>query len=294
MNRYFRAIGFLNDFSREKYERIVENITFRPENLSEIEKNNPKYILMDKCLEYSPNIGVCVRVIRDNKGNTYREAVFPYYKNTDLNNNIECSFEKKISGEEFIGVFEDVNLSENIYFYVQNSDEIYKIKNIKDTICKIGISGLSIAGNVILPIAKNARDRENTLEFHKNRINLLNRAYNGDHNAFVEVRQDDILTNVKVSEQIFEKSMDIYSIVDSSFIPCGAECDLYSVLGEIVGYERVENSITHEGLYLLRVSVKGVIIKICINEKDLLGEPQIGLRFKGTVWLQGYIKSCDN
>lgn len=291
MNRYFRAIGFLDNFSREDYERIVENITYRSENLGEIEKDNPKYILMDKCLEYSKNIGICVRVIRDRKGNVFRETAFPYYKNTDLVKEENCSFEKKISGEEFIGVYEDENLVENVYFFVQNADEIYKIKNIKDTKCRIGISGLSIAGNVILPIKKNDAEKESTRNFHKNRVNLINKANDGDHSAFATVRHDDIMTNVTVSEQIFVEAMDIYTIVDSSFIPCGAECDLYSVLGDIADYKRVENSITNEGLYLLDVVVKGVTLKICINEKDLFGEPQVGYRFKGTVWLQGFINS---
>lgn len=291
MNRYFRAIGFLDNFSREDYERIVESITYRSENLEEIEKNHPKYILMDKCLEYSKDIGICVRVIKDSKGNIYRESVFPYYKNTNMTKEDNCSFEKKISGEEFIGVYEDINLSENVYFFVQNADEIYKIRNIKDTKCKIGISGLSIAGNVILPIKKNDTEIEDTRNFHKKRVNLLSKAYDGDQGAFAAVKHEDILTNVTVSEQIFVEAMDIYTIVDSSFIPCGAECDLYSVLGDIADYKRVENSVTKEGIYLLDVLVKGVTIKICINEKDLFGEPQKGYRFKGTVWLQGFINS---
>ena len=104
------------------------------------------------------------------------------------------------------------------------------------------------------------------------------------------VRYDDILTNVTVSEQVFIESMDIYTVVDSSFIPCGAECDLYSVLGEIVDFEKIVNVRTKDNIYVLDVSVKGVVIKICINEKDLFGEPQIGFRFKGTVWLQGRLK----
>ena len=84
--------------------------------------------------------------------------------------------------------------------------------------------------------------------------------------------------------------MDIYTVVDSSFIPCGAECDLYSVLGEISDFKKTENYLTGESVYILSVSVKEQIIKICINEKDLFGEPQVGFRFKGTVWLQGRVK----
>ena len=98
------------------------------------------------------------------------------------------------------------------------------------------------------------------------------------------------MTNVTVSEQVFVESMDIYTVVDSSFIPCGAECDLYSVLGEITDFKKIENAISGEEVYILDVNVKGEILKICINEKDLFGEPQVGFRFKGTVWLQGRIK----
>ena len=29
---------------------------------------------------------------------------------------------------------------------------------------------------------------------------------------------------------------------------------------------------------------------VCINRKDLLGDPQVGRRFKGTVWLQGQLQ----
>lgn len=34
-------------------------------------------------------------------------------------------------------------------------------------------------------------------------------------------------------------------------------------------------------------------LDICINEKDLLGEPDVGRRFKGVIWLQGNINFPD-
>ena len=290
MNRYFRAIGFLDNFTIRDYEHIVEDITFRPEGSVVADNLNAKYLILDKCLDCGENFGICVRIIKDDKGNIHRDSVFPYFRTEDYVKHEYCSFEKKITGEEFLGVYEDLNLGENIFFYVQNSDELYKRKTLKDTSCSISISGLSIAGNVILPIKKNDVERENAKEFNKNRVDLLSKANDGDHNAFATVRYDDILTNVMVSEQIFVESMDIYTVVDSSFIPCGAECDLYSVLGEISDFKKVENYLSGESVYILSVSVKEQIIKICINEKDLFGEPQVGFRFKGTVWLQGRVK----
>ena len=289
MNRYFRAVGFLNNFSIQEYEKLVEEIVFRPEGSVIADNPGASYFIIDKNLDCGENIGICVRIIKDKKGNIHRDCVFPYLRNEEYTEHDVCSFEKKISGEEFLGVYEDLNLGESIFFYVQNVDELYKKKNLKTAKCSVAISGLSIAGNVILPIKKNETQRESAKEFNKKRINLLNRANDGDHNAFATVRYDDIMTNVTVSEQVFVESMDIYTVVDSSFIPCGAECDLYSVLGEIVDFKLIQNAMSGENVYVLKVSVKGVVLTICINEKDLFGEPQIGFRFKGTVWLQGRV-----
>lgn len=289
MNRYFRAVGFLNNFSIQEYEKLVEDIVFRPEGSVIADNPKAKYFIIDKNLDCGENIGICVRIIKDAKGNIHRDCVFPYLRNDEYTKHEVCSFEKKISGEEFLGVYEDLNLGENIFFYVQNVDELYKKNNLKSAKCSVAIAGLSIAGNVILPIKKDETQRENAKEYNKKRINLLNRANDGDHNAFATVRYDDIMTNVMVSEQVFVESMDIYTVVDSSFIPCGAECDLYSVLGEIVDFQMIQNALSGENIYILKVSVKGVVLTIGINEKDLFGEPQIGFRFKGTVWLQGRV-----
>ena len=290
MNRYFRAVGFLNNFTIQEYEKIVEDITFRPEGSAIADHPQAKYFILDKSLDCGENIGICVRIIKDTKGNIHRDTVFPYLRTTNYVEHKTCSFEKKISGEEFLGVYEDANLGENIFFYVQNVDELYKKNVLKEIESSVSISGLSIAGTVILPIKKDDIQKQNASEYNKNRANLLNKASNGDRNAFAAVRYDDIMTNVTVSEQVFVESMDIYTVVDSSFIPCGAECDLYSVLGEIVDFKMIHNNVSGENIYVLNVLVKGTVIPVCINEKDLFGEPQIGFRFKGTVWLQGRIK----
>ena len=290
MNRYFRAIGFLEDFNREKYEQIVEDIMFRPDNSVIRTVLNNNHVLVDKLLETGNNKGICVRVIKDEKGTMYRESVFPYFKTDHFEEHNNCSFEKKITGEEFLGVYEELNLGENVFFHVLNIDEAYKKKANPESDCHISISALSIAGNVILPIKKNEHEIEEVRNFNNNRVRLLNMANDGDQNAFATIRRDDILTNVTVSEQIFVNEMDIYSVVDSSFIPCGAECDLYSILGEIIDYRKEENRLSGEKIYELDVLVKGVLLKVSIHEKDLLGEPEVGFRFKGTVWLQGFVR----
>ena len=82
---------------------------------------------------------------------------------------------------------------------------------------------------------------------------------------------------------------DIFSIVSTSFIPYGIECDQYSIVATILEYEKIQNSITNEGLHHMKVECNDLVFEICINEKDLEGQPAIGRRFKGTVWMQGSV-----
>ena len=82
---------------------------------------------------------------------------------------------------------------------------------------------------------------------------------------------------------------DILSIVMSHFMPCGVECDQYSVLGEIVDFNFVKNIVTDEEICVMILSCNDLQFDICINRADLYGEPAVGRRFKGTIWMQGYI-----
>lgn len=46
---------------------------------------------------------------------------------------------------------------------------------------------------------------------------------------------------------------------------------------------------TNEEVYELRISCNDLEIDVCINTNDLMGEPEVGRRFKGVIWLQGSI-----
>ena len=72
-------------------------------------------------------------------------------------------------------------------------------------------------------------------------------------------------------------------------MPYGVECEQYSDLGEIVSCRLVKNVLTEEEVYQMMLLCNEVKIAICINKGDLLGEPEVGRRFKGNIWLQGTI-----
>ena len=82
---------------------------------------------------------------------------------------------------------------------------------------------------------------------------------------------------------------DVFSLVDTYFMPYGVECDQYSILGEIQECRRVTNSMTGEHVWLMTLECNELNFDVCINEKDLFGEPMAGRRFKGVIWLQGAV-----
>lgn len=83
---------------------------------------------------------------------------------------------------------------------------------------------------------------------------------------------------------------DVLSIVDSYFMPYGIESDQYAILGEILDCRLEQNNLTRENVWVLDICCNEMNFGVCINQKDLVGEPQVGRRFKGIVWMQGSIK----
>ncbi|MEG1836116.1 MAG: DUF3881 family protein, partial [Oscillospiraceae bacterium] len=82
---------------------------------------------------------------------------------------------------------------------------------------------------------------------------------------------------------------DVFSIVDTYFMPYGVECDQYSILGEIREMKLLKNKSTDVELMEITVEVNELVFDICVPKKDILGEPAVGRRFKANIWLQGYI-----
>ena len=117
---------------------------------------------------------------------------------------------------------------------------------------------------------------------------LVKEAMNGDESAIESLTVQEMDTYSMISKRI--ETEDVLSIVTTYFMPCGLECDQYSILGEILKYEIRENSLTKEKIYVMTIECNGLEFDICINKEDLLGEPEVGRRIKASIWLQGRLQ----
>ena len=115
----------------------------------------------------------------------------------------------------------------------------------------------------------------------------MNAARTGDPAAIESLTLDDIDTYSKVSRRLITE--DVFTIVDTYIMPYGIECDRYSILGEILGLQSIENEYTGEELYVMTLEVNGLTFDVCVPVKEVVGEPGVGRRFKGNIWMQGVI-----
>ena len=110
---------------------------------------------------------------------------------------------------------------------------------------------------------------------------------NENESAIESLTLEDMDTYTTISRRIQKE--DVFSLVDTYFMPFGVECDQYSILGEIAECNLIKNTLTGEDIYLMAISCNDVVFDLCINKEDVYGEPAVGRRFKGSIWMQGYI-----
>lgn len=288
MHEYLRAIGFSRIQGKEELKKLL-HITEEEYQSEKTAGSRNGSDFSERKKEFAPGMGIILRGEYDEDGEYQREYYFPYFQGKHEKFYESISIERHAEKESYAGVCDDLSMGVTIIFYVQN---------VADYLCErqLGLSGkravtvkfagLSTEGKILLPVEKRMTEEENS-EAVLQRTRLMKAAREGDEEAIENLTLEDMDTYSMISRRIAEE--DVFSIVSTYFMPCGVECDHYSVLGEILKYELTENSLTKEKIYVLTLESHDLIFEVCINEKDMLGEPAVGRRFKGIVWLQGEI-----
>ena len=223
----------------------------------------------------------------DEDGNYQRDYYLPYFQGKQEKLYDMVTVERHAEKESYAGVCDDLSLGVSIIFYVQNVADLLneqRLNQLSSCTVTLRFSGLSTVGKILLPVIKGMTEEENS-DAVLQRTKLIQAARDGDEEAIENLTLEDMDIYSMISRRIADE--DVFSIVSTYFMPYGVECDHYSILGEILEYELVENSLTKEKIYVLTVESHDLIFEVCINQRDLLGEPQVGRRFKGVIWLQG-------
>lgn len=277
MHSYLRAIGF-SDISKKEMKEIIKDIIQNyDEKMIVEEENNRVFAEISKSFGYDCGITVCGEY--DENDEFQQEYYFPYFRGTGITTREDVVIERRSEKECFSGACDDVRIGVTLIFYLANAGKYLneKYKNSLDyKRTTVTLSGLSTEGRILLPIRKNMEQIERDHQVTRKREQLIHEARNGNEEAMENLTMEDMDTYSMISRRIVNE--DVFSIVDSYFMPYGMECDRYNVMGEIVELVETENELTGEKLYEMTINCNEVQFDICMNQQDLMGEPQVGTK----------------
>lgn len=290
MHQYLRAVGFSNIENKKQIRELMNDVVIAPNRREFIETGRDS-ILVEYSKNYCNSCGITLRGEYDESNSLTLDFYYPFVQADEVSTTEEVSIERHTDKESFAGMCEDYRLGATLIYYIQNGMSVMKhmgsgeIDKAKVSTC---LSALSLGATIMLPIQKDPKQKEMIRKASADRSKRIIAAKNGDEEAIEQLTLEDIDTYSAVSKRILKD--DVFSLVDSYFMPNGVECDHYSILAEITGYTLETNSYSSEKVYAFDLSCNGLTLKVCLNEKDLLGEPEIGRRFRGNIWLQGELR----
>ncbi len=296
MHKYLRAIGFGQIKNRKQLQLLITDCIRTAKQRDYITLSEQEdFIFMECCKEFCEGMGIAVRGEFDENNNYIYDYYFPYLRGNYVSSEEDVSIERHAEKESYAGICDDLRIGVSLIFYFQNVISYLKYKERKQLPVKgttLNLSALSCQGTVIMPIIKNEKEMKKVKQVSRNRNHLIAAARKGDEEAIENLTLEDMDTYTAISKKI--RKEDVFSIVDTYFMPYGVECDQYSILGEIVECQKLQNHLTSEYVYHLTINCNELLFDLCINAEDLLGEPEVGRRFKGIIWMQGYINFPEN
>ncbi|SFH81612.1 protein of unknown function [Pseudobutyrivibrio sp. OR37] len=287
MHKYLPAIGF-SKLNNDTLKDLLQEIELRPdyqESAIDLEGNQfveIRYMVTD-------NVGLVLRGIYNNDD----EFVLDYYYPTFFGDTVslvnDVDIIKQSDKENYQVMVDEIRLGVNLIFQLQNMGEYLRrhITEGKSSKSSVSLAALSLEGKVILPLYDNEKSRIKEKMNNQKRIDLVTQAREGNEEALESLTMDEIDLYQRITRRVARE--DILSVVTSFFMPYGIENDKYEILGDILDVRAVVNHLTMEELYLLVVESNDVVFEVCINKDNLLGEPLVGRRFKGIIWLQGTV-----
>ena len=288
MHMYLRSLGFSQYTSNRAADRFLDELV---ENYGGGARQIRCYE-EDRRWEFrvvlAPGMSLVIGGRFNEQGRLIRDTHYPCLDSDDTSSEVACSIQKQIDKDEYIGLVDDSRVGISLIFRLTNTMEYLdrafcKLPLFSKEVC---LSSWSNKGRILLPVQK--KNKAVYQAATQNRYSLIEAARNGDEQAIESLSMEELNMYNMVSRRL--QNEDIYSIVDTCFVPHGVECDIYSILGEIEKIDTKKNTITGEEVYDFTLNCNDIRIHTGILKSDLEGEPEVGRRFKGRIWLQGKVK----
>ena len=289
MHKFLRAVGFSQSTEKKQVQKLIRDIIIHADERSYTTVGK-KTLVAEFDRNFAEDIGIAVCGEFDEDDTYSFDYYLPYLRSDLVSTAEDISIERHAAKESYAGICDDPKVGVSLIFYLQNMISYLKLQGEGKIPAKgtsLNLSALSCQGTIMMPIQKTEWQKKKIAKDAVQRNRLIQAARGGDEEAMESLTLEDMDTYTSISRKI--QKADIFSLVDTYFMPYGVECDQYSVLGEITDMKLVTNGLTGEKVHILTLCCNDLNLKVAINSIDLLGEPAVGRRFKGSVWLQGQV-----
>lgn len=289
MHKFLRAVGFSQHTEKKQVQKLIRDIIIHADERSYTTVGK-KTLVAEFDRNFAEDIGIAVCGEFDEDDTYSFDYYLPYLRSDLVSTAEDISIERHAAKESYAGICDDPKVGVSLIFYLQNMISYLKLQGEGKIPAKgtsLNLSALSCQGTIMMPIQKTEWQKKKIAKDAVQRNRLIQAARGGDEEAMESLTLEDMDTYTSISRKI--QKADIFSLVDTYFMPYGVECDQYSVLGEITDMKLVTNGLTGEKVHILTLCCNDLNLKVAINSIDLLGEPAVGRRFKGSVWLQGQV-----
>ncbi len=289
IHTFLRSIGFSQWTDNEDLYKFIDNMVRHPD---------------EQCVDrdsYGNDIACFTQYVCGDMGitvygsfageNLFRvEYYYPFFRGGHITTSEPADIERMASGESFYGVCDELKMGIPMIFFVNNVKDVFREMHFDREPQALGntvISGLATDGKILLPVKHSEELVSVKQKSAEDRMNLMIQARDGDQSAMENLTMSDMDIYADISRRIAKE--DVLTIVESSIIPYGLETDQYSVIGKISDVYTAINRFSGEKIWVLTLYCNDLTFDVCINDADLLGEPEVGRRFKGRIWMQGHV-----
>lgn len=290
MHSFLRSMGYSAINQNAKLEQLISETVAEPQ-MTTMHKCPDGTLMVEHTRKDLSFGGFRVYGEEDASGKfrvgTYAPVGFTYENVQNIESDIYVN--KRVDSDSYTGMCDDPRIGISLIFYITNPVELFENFGGEKILHDKGVQLFALAqgGKIILPTLMRVADKEKLKQDTNRKNQLIAEAKKGNPEAIESLTISDIDNYAMVSQRI--KNEDILSIVDTSLSPFGSESDMYNLTGIIDVAMKEQNRLTGETVWHLMVSCNEIPIDVFVNDKDLLGEPATGRRFRGSVWLQGEI-----
>lgn len=296
MHLYLGAIGLKSIISHKKLEHLIKKIIkecIENDNIVIATKNVSGDGLYQAQIKYYFNklYGLSINGFYNGKTKKFSmDHYYPFLDSSTKSFESEIIISRKTDKEAYNVLCDEPGRGIALIFHLTNPVDYIESETPKGEFHDkaVRLAAMSNDGSILLPVKKSECQIKKCQAAIAAKNKLIKMAKQGDQAAMDNLTIDEIDTYTDIYKRM--RKEDVLTIVDTSFMPSGFECDSYSVIGNIIETKLCSNNLTGEEVYILTLECNDIMLDLCINKEDVIGIPEYGRRFKGNIWLQGQVE----